>query len=220
MKVGVLGSGVVGKVLSRSLAGRKHDVMIGTRSPKGPELEAWLAKEGHGVRAGTFAEAAEHGELVVLATNGGATLAALDLAGVGHFEGKLVIDATNPLDFSAGFPPSLLFGFTDSLGERVQRKLPNAKVVKCFNTVPNSLMVDPTLTNGTPELIVCGDDAGAKGKVGELVRSLGWSGVIDIGGIREARWQEALVPLWVRVAGARQNFNVTFTVAEGSAIPR
>ncbi|MCI4363471.1 MAG: NAD(P)-binding domain-containing protein, partial [Thermoplasmata archaeon] len=185
MKIGVLGSGVVGKALAKGLAGRKHEVMIGTRSPNDPPLVAWLAKEGEGVRAGSFAQAAEHGELLVLATKGEAALDAIDLAGVPHFRAKVVIDATNPLDFSAGFPPTLLFGFTDSLGERVQRRVPEAKVVKCFNTVPNSLMVDPVLTGGIAELLLCGDDAEAKRKVSGIVRSLGWSGTIDLGGIRE-----------------------------------
>jgi predicted dinucleotide-binding enzyme len=220
MRIGILGSGDVGKALSKGLTSRKNEVMIGTRSPSEPKLVAWAAEEGRGVRAGTFAQVAEHGELLVLALKGDAAIAAIDLAGPSHFRGKVVIDAMNPLDFSAGFPPSLLFGLNDSLGERVQKKLPEAKVVKCFNTVPNSMMADPKLADGVPELIVCGDDAEAKRKVGELVRSLGWKGVIDVGGIREARWQEALVPLWVRVAAAKQNFNLAFTVASGPPISR
>jgi predicted dinucleotide-binding enzyme len=193
--------------------------MLGTRSPADPGLKEWLAQSGGGVRSGTFAEAAAHGEMIVLAAKGDSADAVIELAGVPHFRHKLVIDAMNPLDFSHGFPPGLLYGVGESLGERVQRKLPEAKVVKCFNTVPNLLMVDPSLVNGVAELLICGDDAGAKERVGALVRTLGWSGVIDLGGIKEAYWQEAMVPLWVRVAAAKQNFAIAFTVANGPPPP-
>ena len=152
---------------------------------------------------GSFADAARHGEVVVLALSGAGAEAALDLAGPAAFAGKLVLDATNPLDFSQGNVPGLFVGTTDSLGERIQRRLPHAKVVKCFNTVSNAQMVDPRFKEGTPPMMIAGDDADAKKRTEALLRELGWPGVLDVGGIDGARWLEALVPLWVRVAVAR-----------------
>jgi len=199
-RVGVLGSGDVAKALGRGFAVHGYDVMLGTRDPK--KLDAWK-KEVHGkVAVGSFAEAAAHGNVVVLATHGGATEAVLDQAGPRGFKGKLVLDATNPLDFSKGMPPGLLFGLTDSLGERVQRKLPDAKVVKCFNTVSNIKMVDPKFTSGPARMWICGNDAEAKHAAEKILQELGWAGAIDVGGIDGARWLEAMVPLWVRVGAA------------------
>ncbi|HYW83305.1 MAG TPA: NADP oxidoreductase, partial [Spirochaetia bacterium] len=159
---------------------------------------------------GTFTKAANHGELIVLATLGSATEDAIDLAGSSSFRGKIVIDATNALDFSKGMPPGLFVGTTDSLGERVQRKLPEARVVKCFNTVGNSQMVDPTYEG--VEMMICGNDAAAKQEVVKILKEFGWKGAIDIGGIDGARWLEALTPLWVRVAISLNSWNSIFKV--------
>ncbi|MGH9920143.1 MAG: NADPH-dependent F420 reductase, partial [Nitrososphaerales archaeon] len=124
--------------------------------------------------------------------------------------GKVVIDATNALDFSKGMPPGLFVGTTDSLGERIQRKLPEARVVKCFNTVPNSQMVDPTYEG--VEMMFCGNDAAAKQEVLKILKEFGWKGAIDVGGIDGARWLEALTTLWVRVAISLNNWNSVFKV--------
>ena len=198
-KVGILGSGDVGQALGRGFARHGWDVMLGTRDPA--KLADWQKETRQ--RVGSFAEAARHGEVVVLALHGAGAEAALDLAGQGSFANKLVLDATNPLDFSEGNVPGLLVGTTDSLGERIQRKLPLAKVVKCFNTVSSAQMVDPRFREGTPPMLICGDDADAKKRTEAILRDLGWPGVLDVGGIDGARWLEALVPLWVRVAVAR-----------------
>ena len=213
MKVGILGSGVVAQALGKGFAGRGHDVKLGSRSPKSDKLLAWKKEAGMKATTGSFAEAAAYGETVLIATLGTATEAVLAQAGAENFEGKLVIDVTIPLDFSKGMPPGLFVGVTDSLGERIQRKLPKAKVVKCFNTVPNSQMVDPKLQN--PEMLICGNDAEAKRKVTAILKEFGWRGSIDCGGIDGARWLEALVPLWVRVGMSLNIWNHAFSVDRG-----
>ncbi|MCI4368896.1 MAG: NAD(P)-binding domain-containing protein [Thermoplasmata archaeon] len=202
MKVGVIGSGDVGRTLGRGFAGAGHEVMIGSRSPNSEELRAWKKEAGAKASTGTFAETARHGEVLVLAVRGDVAESAIDLAGESHFAGKLLIDATNPLDFSKGMPPGLFVGTTDSLGERIQRKLPAAKVVKCFNIIGNVQMVHPKLPGGPPDMMICGNDAAAKLQTSETLKSLGWPGAIDVGGIDGARWLEALVPLWVRAGSA------------------
>lgn len=212
MKVGVLGSGDVGRALGRGFASRGNEVMIGSRTPKSPGLVAWSKEVGSHGRTGTFAEAAQFGEVLVVAVKGDAAEAALELAGPDRFAGKVVIDTTNALDFSAGMPPGLFTDQKRSLAERIQAKLPKAKVVKCFNIVPNSLMVDPKAPGGPPDMVICGDDAGAKLRVTEILRSFGWAGAIDIGALKEATWLEAWVPLWVRIAGALQSYNVAMKI--------
>jgi predicted dinucleotide-binding enzyme len=141
----VLGSGEVGRRPAAGFASRGHRVMIGSRVPGNPELREWLSGDGAGIEAGTFAEAAEHGELLVLAALGNAAEQAIADAGPNNFSGKVVIDAMNPLDFSGGFPPKLSIAGEDSLGERVQRALSDAKVV---NTIGNAYLVDPSFSEG------------------------------------------------------------------------
>jgi 8-hydroxy-5-deazaflavin:NADPH oxidoreductase len=196
LRVGILGSGDVGKQLGRGFAKHGYDVMLGSRDPA--KLEPWRKETPGKVSTGTFAQTAAHGEFVILALHGAATEAAIELAGAQNFAGKLVLDATNPLDFSHGMPPGLFLGTTDSLGERVQRKLPTAKVVKCFNTVGNLQMVDPKFKEGVPPMLICGNDPESKKRTDEILRGLGWPGAMDLGGIEGARWLEAIVPLWVR----------------------
>ena len=205
-----MGSGDVGQALGRGFASRGHDVMVGSRTPDSDKLKAWKEKAGSSASTGTFAQAANHGELIVLATLGSAAEDVIDLAGSSSFRGKVVIDVTNALDYSKGMPPGLFVGTTDSLGERVQRKLPEARVVKCFNTVGNSQMVDPTYED--VEMMLCGNDAAAKQEVVKILKEFGWKGAIDIGGIDGARWLEALTPLWVRVAVSTNNWNSIFKV--------
>jgi len=199
-RVGILGSGDVAKQLGRGFAAHGYDVMLGTRDPK--KLEGWTKEARGKVSVGSFAQAASHGDLVVLATHGAATEAVLDQTGPKVFEGKVVLDATNPLDFSKGEAPGLLFGVTDSLGERVQRKLGGARVVKCFNTVGNGRMVDPKFQAGPARMWICGNDPEAKRAVDSIVREFGWAGTLDVGGIDAARWLEAMVPLWMRAGQA------------------
>lgn len=210
MKVGVLGTGVVATTLAEGFANHGHSVMLGSRTPDSEKLRDLSKKMEGKASTGTFAEAASYGDILVFAILGSAVDEVINLAGPKNFAGKLVIDTTNPLDFSKGFPPGLLTGLTDSLGERIQRKLPNAKVVKCFNTVPNSRMINPG--DNSAEMLICGNDKQAKQEVISVLKQFGWAGAIDIGGITESRWLEAFVPLWARTASTLNSWNAMFKV--------
>ena len=188
---------------------------IGTRKPNAKELQAWVKETRGKGSVGSPAEAAAHGEVLVLAVVGEAAESAIDLAGPKNFDGKVVIDAMNPLDFSKGMPPSLFVGTTDSLAERVQRKLPKARVVKCFNIIGHANMVDPKVPGGPPDMMIAGNDKAAKAKVTGIVKEFGWPGAIDVGGIDGARGLEALTPLWVRVCTALGDWNVAWKVLHG-----
>jgi len=209
-RVGVIGSGAVGRALAAGFASRGHEVTIGTRQPEdNDELQAWAAQHDN-VAIGSFAAAAEAGEIVVLATRGTAVEQALATAGPQHFAGKVVIDATNPLapDPATG-GPGLAVEHTDSGGETVQRALPDARVVKCFNTVNNALMADPGFAERQP-MFIAGDDADAKATVAAILDDFGWS-AFDVGGIERSRQLESLVLLWVAVGQARGAWDHAFT---------
>jgi 8-hydroxy-5-deazaflavin:NADPH oxidoreductase len=214
-RAGVLGSGEVGRRLAAGFRSRGHDVMIGSREPAKPDLREWLSGEGAGVEAGTFAQTAAHGELLVLAVLGNAAEAAIADAGREAFNGKVVIDAMNPLDFSGGFPPTLSIAGEDSLGERVQRALPDAKVVKAFNTIGNQYFVDPRFSEGSPTMLIAGDDEGAKRTVGDLLADFGWSDTLDIGGIEGSRELEAICIAWVKIGGMRGSWDHGFKLLVG-----
>jgi predicted dinucleotide-binding enzyme len=214
-RVGVLGSGEVGRRLAAGFHSRGHDVMIGSRDPGKPELREWLSGDGAGMEAGTFAQAAEHGELLVLAVLGNAAQEAIADAGTDNFSSKVVIDAMNPLDFSGGFPPKLSITGEDSLGERVQRALPDAKVVKAFNTIGNPYFVDPNFSDGEPTMMIAGDDESAKRTVGDVLADFGWSDTVDIGGIEGSRELEAICIAWVKIGGARGSWDHGFKLLVG-----
>jgi hypothetical protein len=212
MKIGVLGTGDVGRVLAAGLAGRGHEVMIGTRDPRHRRIVDWLDHEGKGVSAGTFAEAAAFGELLILAIGWSNVEKVINQAGVENINGKVVLDTANPLRFDAeGRPPVLDIGHTDSAGESVQRWLPGASVVKAFNIVGNPHMVNPSFPDGKPDMFICGNDAAAKQTAGRLIEELGWPPVIDLGGIENARYLEPLAMVWiVRFYNAGFNGNHAF----------
>jgi predicted dinucleotide-binding enzyme len=214
MNIGVLGTEMVAKTIAGKLAALGHSVMLGTRDVKaamargendkmgGPPLRTW--RETHpAVALGTLAEAAAHGALVVNALAGHAALDALSAIG-DSLAAKILVDLSNPLDFSKGMPPSLLVSNTDSLGEQIQRALPRTRVVKTLNTVNALLMVDPRqLAGGDHTNFVAGDDAGAKAEVTRLLQEgFGWRDVVDLGDITTARGLEMYLPLWVRLWGA------------------
>lgn len=215
MKIGVLGTGVVGQTLGGKLAELGHAVVIGTRdvaetrarnAPDAygrPPLATW--QQAHpAVQVASFADTAAHGAVVINATGGAVSLDALRLAGETNLQGKILIDASNPLDFSHGMPPSLTVCNTDSTGEQIQRVFPGVKVVKALNTVTASLMVDPRQVNGGEHtLFICGNDAAAKAQVtGWLREWFGWRDVMDLGDITSARGMEMYLPLWLRMWGA------------------
>jgi hypothetical protein len=214
-KVGVLGSGEVGRRLAAGFSSRRHDVMIASREPDKPELREWLTGDGAGIEGGTFAETAAHGQLLVLAVLGTAAEQAIGEAGAENFSGKVVIDATNPLDFSGGFPPKLAISGEDSLGERVQRALPDAKVVKAFNTIGSPYFVDPSFAEGKPTMLIAGDDEDAKRLVGDVLADFGWPEPVDIGGIDGARELEAICIAWVKIGGARGAWDHGFKLLVG-----
>jgi predicted dinucleotide-binding enzyme len=216
VRFGILGTGVVGKTIAVRLDGLGHDVIVGTRNPEetlsrtdpdqygNPPFGAWQ-EEHPEVRLGTFAEAAAHGDMVVNATADAVSLEALEQAGEDNLNGKILIDISNPLDFSKGMPPTLLVSNTDSLGEQIQRRFPEAKVVKTLHTMNAYLMVDPAQLAATDHTVfVSGDDAEAKARVSELLRSFGWSDIIDLGDITTARGTEMVLPIWVRLFGVLQ----------------
>lgn len=201
MKLGVLGSGTVGQAIGGKLVELGHEVMMGTR--EAAKLNEWLEKVGGRAQVGTFAQAAAHGELIFNATNGAGALEALGLAGEANLNGKILIDISNPLDFSKGMPPSLLVCNTDSLGEQIQRAFPNVKVVKSLNTLTANLMVNPhLLAQAEHTIFVSGNDAGAKAQVIDfLKREFGWKDVLDLGDIKTARGVEMVLPLWLSLYG-------------------
>ncbi len=210
MKIAVLGTGMVGKHLAAALARLGHDVRIGTRDPeetmargggRGPEdppFSAWSADHPQ-VGLEPFARAAAHGELVVNAIDGGVSLAGLDLAGADNLAGKVLMDISNPLDFSQGFPPTLFVKDTDSLGEQIQRAHPRAKVVKTLNTLTAHLMVNPQVLGEETTVFVSGNDADAKATVGALLESFGHTDVIDLGDITTSRGTEMMMPVWLQL---------------------
>lgn len=167
-----------------------------------PPFRVWV--EAHPqVRLATYADAAAGAQLVVNATNGRSSLEALELAGAEQLAGKVLLDVSNPLDFSAGMPPSLFISNSDSLGEQIQRAFPDARVVKALNTMNAYLMVDPgQLEGGRHSVFVSGDDADAKLTVIELLGSLGHQDIIDLGDLSTARGTEMYLPLWARLWGA------------------
>lgn len=170
---------------------------LGSRDAKNPKAVEWAEKNGAHASAGTFADAASFGEVILLATAWSGTPNAIELAGVGNFDGKVVIDAINPLEYSRGAPPTLAIGTTDSAGETIQRLLPGAQVVKCFNIVGNPHMVNPSFAERKPDMFICGNDEAAKKTVTTLCTELGWPGTVDIGGIIGARYLEPMAMVWI-----------------------
>jgi len=210
MKIGVLGSGIVGQVLGAGFIRHGHQAMLGTRDPGKPEVEAWVHATP-GAKAGTFAEAARFGEMVVLAGLGRAVGSILELAGPANFDGKTVIDATNPI--ADGPPVNGVLQYTtgpnESLGEWIQAKLPAAHVVKAFNSVGNALMINPHFEQGVPTMFLCGDNPAAKAQVSGIIEQFGWE-PYDCGGIVSARAIEPLCMLWCLPGFLRNDWQHAF----------
>jgi 8-hydroxy-5-deazaflavin:NADPH oxidoreductase len=213
MNIGILGTGSVGQTLATKLVSLGHQVKLGARDAKNEKAANWVKSAGAGASQGTFTDAAAFGDIVFNCTSGTGTLAALQQAGAKNFDGKLVVDVANPLDFSKGMPPTLSVCNTDSLGEQVQRALPKAKVVKALNTVNALLMVEPSRLPGDHALFICGNDAGAKAQVTDILKKwFGWKTVIDVGDITAARGTEMLLALWIRLMGAYKSAEFNFNI--------
>ena len=213
MRIGILGTGVVGQTIGSRLVQLGHDVMLGSRSATNEKAAAWVADNGTHARQGTFADAASFGEIVFNCTSGQASLAALSSAGAANLDGKIIIDVSNPLDFSKGFPPTLTVCNTDSVAEQIQSAFPNSKVVKSLNTMTASVMVNPSLVPGEHDVFVSGNDAGAKQQVGDLLRSFGWRTIIDLGDVTSARGAEMILPIWLRLMGVFKSPVMNFHIA-------
>jgi predicted dinucleotide-binding enzyme len=223
MDIAVLGTGMVGQALAARLFELGHAVMVGTRDPGAtmarsepdgmgtPAFSVWHDSHPH-VGLATFADAAAGAELVVNATSGSAAPDVLGLAGEENLAGKVILDISNPLDFSNGFPPTLSVKDTDSLGEQIQRAFPAAKVVKTLNTLNASLMVEPKALGESSTVFVSGDDAQAKATVVSLLESFGHDDVIDLGPLETARGTEMLLPIWLRLMGALGTAEFNFKI--------
>jgi predicted dinucleotide-binding enzyme len=214
MKIAVLGTGTVGRTIAAKLAELGHEVVVGTRDPEStmartepdamgnPPYSVWQADHPD-IRLAPYPDAAAGAELVVNATGGSGSLEALNLAGEENLDGTVLLDISNPLDFSRGFPPSLFVSDTDSLAEQIQRAFPGARVVKSLNTMTAALMVDPgRVAGGDHSTFVSGDDPAAKKAVVDLLTSMGHTDVIDLGDLSTARAAEMLLPVWLRLMGA------------------
>jgi predicted dinucleotide-binding enzyme len=210
MKIAVLGTGLVGATIGKKLVALGHEVRMGSRTAGNPKALEWTQAAGARASEGTFADAASFGELAFNCTSGAGALAALESARDG-LAGKILVDVSNPLDFSKGFPPTLFVTNDDSLGERIQRALPETKVVKTLNTVNCELMVNAARVAGDHDMFVCGNDDAAKGRVTEILRGwFGWRSVQDLGDISAARATEAYLHLWLKLYGLLKNadFNI------------
>ncbi|MDO9187892.1 MAG: NAD(P)-binding domain-containing protein [Bacteroidia bacterium] len=215
MKIGILGTGIVGKTIASALISNGHEVKIGSRSAKNEKNIAFVAMAANkNASAGTFADAAAFGEIIFNCTAGSASLDALKLAGATNLDGKILVDISNPLDFSKGMPPSLSVCNTNSLGEEIQKEFPDVKVVKTLNTIWSKLMVNPSLVNyGDHNVFICGDDEAAKKVIIDLVLiPFGWlkKNIFDLGDITKARGTEMYLSLWLSLYGTIDSgaFNV------------
>ena len=220
MKIAVLGTGSVGQAFATRLTGLGHEVMIGTRDAaekkNDPKFSEFLSKNT-GVMLGSFAEAAAFGEMAINVSKGATTLEMLQAAGQKNLAGKVLVDISNPLDFSKGMPPGLIPELSNfnSLGEEIQKQFPGTFVIKTLNTMWNGIMINPSLVgNGDHVNYICGNDAAAKNKVISLLKEMGWKdeAILDLGDISAARATEATLPIWLRVYGAKQSGAFNFKI--------
>jgi 8-hydroxy-5-deazaflavin:NADPH oxidoreductase len=221
VKIGILGTGGVGRTLAAKLISLGHEVVIGTRNVEdtlartapdgmgGPPFKVWHSQNPK-VKLVKFSEAASFGEILFLATFGDKTAEAISLAGKQNFDNKLVLDTTNPLDFSKGVPPKFTVTLGNSLGEQIQKHIPNAKVVKAFNTIGAHIMVNPNREEGSPDLFIAGNDSDTKKIFSSLAEQMGWQSVIDLGDISQSYWLEANAMLWIHYGFKYNSWNHAF----------
>jgi len=211
MKIGIIGSGVVAQTLGSKLIGLGHDLILGTRDPDklddkkmfGATLREWKSQTEGKASVATFKEAAAHGELLINATSGQFSLEALELAAADKVGAKVLIDVANELDHSKGMPPGVLASQERCLAEKIQEAFPNLKVVKTLNTIGAPVMVEPqALAGGDHTVFVSGNDADAKATVVALLKSFGWTDLLDLGDISSARGPEMYLAMWIRLWGA------------------
>jgi hypothetical protein len=199
MRIGMIGTGVVGNTISTRMVGLGYEVKMGSRTANNEKAVEWMKRAGNGASQGTFADAASFGEIVFNCTSGNVSVEALRMAGAQNLRGKVVVDVSNPLDFSKGMPPTLTILNTDSVGERIQREFPESKVVKTLNTMTAALMVNPRLVPGNHDVFVSGNDPEAKTQVQGILKEFGWERITDLGDISTARGTEMWLALWLRL---------------------
>jgi predicted dinucleotide-binding enzyme len=217
MRFGILGTGVVGQTIGGKLVTLGHEVMMGSRQAGNEKAVAWAQEAGERAQEGSFADAAAFGEMLVNATAGTVSLAALEMAGAQNLAGKVLVDVSNPLDSSKGMPPTLSVCNTDSVGEQIQRAFPEAHVVKTLNTMNCNVMVDPSLVPGGHTVFVCGNDDVAKAEVRAWLSGFGWpdADILDLGDIAGSRGCEMYLPLWLRLWGATGTGQLNVKVVVG-----
>jgi predicted dinucleotide-binding enzyme len=213
-KIGILGTGMVGSIIGAKLIQLGYQVKMGSRTATNEKALAWVKANGKAASAGTFADAAAFGEVIFNCTKGDVALQILEQSGKENFKDKILIDVSNPLDFSKGMPPSLIpsLANTNSLGEEVQKLLPEAKVVKTLNIVNCEVMVDAQKSGGDPTMFISGNDASAKMEVKKILASFGWNDIIDLGDITSARGTEMLLPVWLRTWQATGDGHFAFKI--------
>ena len=212
MRVGVLGTGMVGEAIAGRLVSLGHEVKMGARDAGNPKARAWAGKAGPRASAGSFADAAAFGEIVFSCTLGSAAIAALEAAGRDNLRGKVLVDVSNPLEFAGGTPALFTAAAGDSLGERVQTAFPEARVVKALNMVNARVMGHPERVHGESDAFIAGNDAGAKARVREILESFGWKSVVDLGDIGAARGMEAYLLLWLRLSAVLKTADLNIRI--------
>jgi predicted dinucleotide-binding enzyme len=207
MKIGILGSGSVGQQLANGLLKIGHEVKVGTRDVT--KLSEWLSTAGQGASVGSFTDAAQFGDVVFICTLWMGTEQALTMAGKDNFDGKIVVDVTNPLDFSSGVPPKFVSSPGHSGAEKIQLLLPGAKIIKAFNTVSAYIMVNAPREEGVPDMFIAGADE-CKPFINELGAAWGWHSVIDLGDLSQAYLVEAFAMIWIQFGFKNNNWTHAF----------
>jgi 8-hydroxy-5-deazaflavin:NADPH oxidoreductase len=213
-KIAIFGTGIVGNTIGNKLIQLGYEVMMGSRSAENEKAAGWVSKNGEHASNGTYEDAAKFGEIIFNCTKGEIALEVFKQAEVENFNGKTIIDISNPLDFSAGMPPSLIpqYTNTNSLGEEIQKLLPDANVIKTLNIVNCEVMVDAKKSGGDPTMFISGNNNEAKNEVRKFLNQFGWEDIIDLGDITTARGTEMLLPVWLRTYMATGNGYFAFKI--------
>lgn len=214
MKYAVLGTGMVGHTLATKLASLGHEVRMGARTADNEKAAKWAGAKGAHAAHGSFADVAVWADRVIFAVNGANIVEVAEIVGNAAVSDKTVIDVTNPLDMSKGMPPTLIpqLSNTTSAGETLQKKLPDARVVKTLNTMNHEIMVDPARVPGEHDVFLCGDDEAAKKSVVSMLSEFGWTNPIDLGPLAAARGMEGLMPFWLRMWGVVGNADFNYRI--------
>jgi predicted dinucleotide-binding enzyme len=215
-KIGILGTGVVGATIGKKLIQLDYEVKMGSRNKGNEKALTWVKSQNERASEGTFTDAAQFGDIIFLCAKGSSTLDALRLAGTENFKGKTVVDVSNALDFSKGMPPTLFISNDNSLGEEVQKLIPEAHVVKTLNMVNNGIMTEPKKTGEQGTMFICGNSAQAKEEIQEVLWQFGWTDIIDLGDITNARGIEMLLPAWIRLMVALKTPDFAFKVVRNN----